>query len=132
MIVLDACAALDWLLQTPAGRRIEERIFSGRESLHAPHFIDVDIARALRRLENTGKISYPRINQAFEDWMDVRITRYPHDVFLPEIWQYRHNYSAREAAYLVLTKKLRAVLLTRDRWLASGYGSTEGIKVEVF
>jgi predicted nucleic acid-binding protein len=64
--------------------------------------------------------------------MDVRITRYPHDVFLPEIWQYRHNYSPREAAYLVLAKKLRATVLTRDRRLATGYGSVDGIKVELF
>ena len=132
MIVLDASAALDWLLQTPVGRRIEERIFFGKESLHAPHLIDVEIAAALRRLEREGQISFPRIDQAFEDWMDLRIARYPHEVFLPEIWSHRHNYSAREAAYLVLAKKLGAALLTRDRRLASGYGSVDGIKVEVF
>jgi len=132
VIVLDACAALDWLLQTPAGRRIEERIFSARESLHAPGFIDLDIVRGLRRLGNAGRVSYPRIDQALEDWMDVRITRYPQDVFLPEIWQYLHSYSAREAAYLVLAKKLRATVLTRDRGIAKGYGPAIGTKVEVF
>ena len=132
MIVLDASAALDWLLQTPAGRRVEERIVSGRESLHAPHFIDIDITRALRRLERDGQVSFPRIDQVFEDWMDLRITRYPHDVFLPEFWYHRHSYSAREAAYLMLAKKLRATLLTRDRRLASGYGHVDGIKVELF
>jgi len=132
VIVLDACAALDWLLQTPAGRRIDERIFSGRESLHAPGFIDLDIVRGLHRLSDREKVSFPRIDQALEDWMDVRITRYPHDLFLPEIWRYRHSYSPREAAYLALAKKLRATLLTRDRALMSGNGSVAGIKVEVF
>lgn len=132
MIVLDACAALDWLLQTSAGRRIEERIFSGRESLHAPGFIDLDIVRGLRRLEKAGRVSFPRIDQALEDWMDVRIARYSQDVFLPEIWQYRHNYSPREAAYLVLAKKLRATVLTRDRALTSGYVHVDGIKIELF
>jgi predicted nucleic acid-binding protein len=132
VIVLDACAALDWLLQTSAGRRIEERMFSGHESLHAPAFIDLDIVRGLQRLQNTGKVSFPRIDQALEDWMDVRIARYPHNVFLPEIWQYRHSYSPRAAAYLVLAKKLRATVLTRDLGLTSGYGSAMGIKVELF
>ncbi len=64
--------------------------------------------------------------------MDVRIARYPHDVFLPEIWQYRYSYSAREAAYLVIARKLRATVLTCDHSLAKGYGPAFGTKVEVF
>jgi predicted nucleic acid-binding protein len=30
MIVLDASAVVDWLLQTPAGQRIEKRIYAQR------------------------------------------------------------------------------------------------------
>jgi predicted nucleic acid-binding protein len=37
MIVLDASAAVDWLLQTSAGQIIEKRIYSRNETLHAPH-----------------------------------------------------------------------------------------------
>ncbi len=132
MVVLDASAALDWLLQTPAGRRIEERIFSGKESLHAPHFIDLEIVRALRRLESAGTPSPGRLDEAFQDWMDLRLTRYPQDVFLPDIWQLRYRCSLREAAYLVLARRLGATLLTRDRCFATGYGSVSGIKVEIF
>jgi hypothetical protein len=29
MIVLDARAAMDWLLQTQAGQRIEQRLYAG-------------------------------------------------------------------------------------------------------
>lgn len=32
MIVLDASAAIDWLLQTSAGEMIEQRIYSNNES----------------------------------------------------------------------------------------------------
>ena len=132
MIVLDASAVLDWLLQTPAGRRIEERIFSGKESLHAPDIIDVEVVRSLRHLEHARKLSPGRLDEAFEDWMDLRLTRYPLDVFLPDIWQLRYRSSLREAAYLVLTRRLGATLLTRDRYFATGYGVVSGIKVEVF
>jgi len=38
MIVLDASAAIDWLLQTSAGQHIEKRIYSRGETLHAPLF----------------------------------------------------------------------------------------------
>jgi len=48
VIVLDASAAVDWLLQTSAGRRIEHRIFSARESLHAPHLLDLEDEKVLQ------------------------------------------------------------------------------------
>ena len=40
MIVLDASATVDWLLQTSAGRHIEQRMYSARESLHAPYLLE--------------------------------------------------------------------------------------------
>ena len=45
MIVLDASAAVDWLLQTPAGQRIENRIYSRNETLHAPHLLDLEVTQ---------------------------------------------------------------------------------------
>lgn len=42
MIVLDASAAIDWLLQTAAGQSIEKRIYSRNETLHAPHLLDLE------------------------------------------------------------------------------------------
>jgi predicted nucleic acid-binding protein len=54
VIVLDASAAVDWLLQTSAGRRIEQRIYSARESLHAPHLLELEVTQVLRRLVREG------------------------------------------------------------------------------
>ena len=130
MIVLDASAALDWLLQTSAGRRIEERIYSRKESLHAPHLIDLEIAQVLRRLVRAGTLPPRRADEAVQDWLDLRITRYPHHAFLSRIWQLRHNLSAYDAAYVTLAETLGAALLTRDSKLASGSGSSA--KVELF
>jgi len=45
MIVLDASAAVDWLLQTPAGQRIEERIYARKDTLHTVHLLDVELLR---------------------------------------------------------------------------------------
>ena len=132
MIVLDASAAVDWLLQTSAGQRIEERIYSRNESLHAPHLIDLEITQVLRRLEREGTLTARRANGAVRDLLSLRITRYPHDAFLPRIWQYRHNFSAYDAAYIALAETLGAALLTRDSRLASGSGSTANSKVELF
>ena len=119
MIVLDASAAVDWLLQTPAGRRIEKRIYSRHETLHTPHLLDLEVAQVLRRLAQQGVVSPRRADEAIRDLLDLRITRYPHSLLLLRIWQLRHNFSAYDAAYLALAENLRAVLVTRDRRLAA-------------
>jgi predicted nucleic acid-binding protein len=130
VIVLDASAAVDWLLQTSIGQRIEKRIFAHGESLHAPHLIDLEVTQVLRRLVRDRTISERRADEAMEDLLDVRIARYPHDVLLPRIWGLRHNLSAYDAAYVVLAEKLGATLITRDGRLAGAAG--HAAKIEVF
>ncbi len=130
MIVLDASAAIDWLLQTGVGRRIENRIYSRGESLHAPHLLDLEVTQVLRRLVREVAVSEPRGDQALQDLLDLRVTRYPHFVFLPHIWRLRHNLTAYDAAYVALTEKLGATLITRDTRLACA--STRAVRIEVF
>jgi predicted nucleic acid-binding protein len=129
VIVLDASAAVDWLVQTAAAPRIESRIFSRNQSLHAPELLDLEVAQVLRRLAREGELSASRAEAAIQDLLDLRITRYPHFVFLPRIWQLRHNLSAYDAAYVVLAEKLGATLLTRDARLASAAGHAATIEV---
>ena len=126
MIVQDASAAVDWLLQTSAGQHIEKRIYSHNETLHAPHLLDLEVTQVLRRLALQGVISAHRADEAFRDLLDLRITRYPHPVLL-RIWQLRHNFSAYDAAYIVLAEKLGAALVTRDGRLASASGHAAAI-----
>jgi predicted nucleic acid-binding protein len=130
MIVLDASAAVEWLLQTRIGGHIEARIFSRKETLHTPHLLDLEVSQVLRRLVRQGAISARRAEEAVDDLLDLRITRYPHFVFLPRIWQHRHNLSAYDAAYVVLAERLGAALVTCDSGLASA--SSHNAKVEVF
>lgn len=130
MIVLDASAAVDWLLQTPAGSCIEERLFSRKESLHAPHLLDLEVTQVLRRLARQGIISGSRAEEAVRDLFDLRIHRYPHFVLLTRIWQLRNNLSAYDAAYVVLAEELKATLITRDNRLATATGHEA--RVEVF
>ena len=130
MIVLDASAAIDWLLQTPDGKRIEKRIYARAESLHAPHLLDLEVVQVLRRLVRESKLSTQRANQAIDDLLSLRMTRYPHFVFLPHIWSLRHNLSAYDAAYIALTEKLGATLITRDTRLASA--SPRGLRIDLF
>lgn len=130
MIVLDASAAVDWLLQTPAGRRIENRIYSRKETLHAPHLLDLEVTQVLRRLVRQGAISAHRTEESIRDLGDLRMTRYGHFELLPRVWQLHNNFSAYDAVYVVLAESLGATLVTRDGRLASA--SSGATRVEVF
>ncbi len=131
MIVLDASAAVDWLLQTPAGVRIEHRIYLRSETLHAPHLLDLEVVQVLRRLVREGVILLQRAEEAWNDLLDLRVTRYPHRVLLPGIWQLRDNFSAYDASYIVLAERLGAALVTRDGRLAAA-ASVQAAWVELF
>ncbi|HUY29340.1 MAG TPA: type II toxin-antitoxin system VapC family toxin [Candidatus Binataceae bacterium] len=119
MIVLDASAALEWLLQTPTGVRVEARIFARAESIHAPHLLDVEVAQVLGRYAAAGAVTASRAREALQDMIDLPLIRYPHDLLLPRVWELRGNLTAYDAVYVALAEALGAALVTCDRKLAS-------------
>ena len=119
MIVLDASAAIEWLLQSPAGIKIDKRIFSISESLHAPHLLDVEVAQVLRRYVHEKTITAERGEQALEDLADLLLNRYPHDFLIPRVWELRATLTAYDAVYVALAELLDAPLLTCDAKIAS-------------
>lgn len=129
MIVLDASAVIEWLLRTPVGRGLDERVFDEAETLHAPHVLDVEVAQVLRRFVRKRVISAERAEQALEDLLALSLTRYPHDVLLGRIWQLRDNLTAYDAAYVALAEALDAPLLTCDSKLRGAGGHEAAIEV---
>jgi predicted nucleic acid-binding protein len=122
VIVVDASAVLEVLLNTPAAPRVAERMFAPGETVHAPHLIDLEVAQVLRRFALAGELTGARGQEAIEDLIDLPMTRYPHDALLSRIWILRRNVTAYDAAYLALAEALGATLLTRDAALASALG----------
>lgn len=122
MIVIDASVILELLLNRPPAERIARRILTPKESLHVPHLLDLEVAQVLRRYVLSGELHASRAGLALNDLADLPLTRYPHDVLLPRIWDLRHNLSAYDAAYVTLAETLDAILLTRDKRLARAKG----------
>ena len=129
MIVVDASALLEFLLNTDAAPRIAKRMFDRSETLHAPHLLDLEIAQVLRRYERAGAVSAARAESALVDFRDMMIARYPHDFLLPRVWTLRRNVTAYDAVYLALAEALGATLVTRDTALASVKGHNARVEV---
>jgi predicted nucleic acid-binding protein len=127
--VLDASAALEWLLQTPTGQQIERRFLRWNEQLCAPHLLDLEVAQILRRYERMGELTAERAQRLLDEFQGLLLIRYEHDLFLPRIWELRHNVTAYDAAYLALAEAIPAPLITCDSRLARASGHDAVVEV---
>ena len=67
MIVLDASAMVEVLLQTPRAVRLAQRLGQPHERAHAPHLIDLEVASALRSLEARSVVTSAAAARAITD-----------------------------------------------------------------
>ena len=121
MLVVDASAVAELLLDRPAAERIAQHFAEHDFALHAPHLLDVEVLSALRRLVAAGEASVARAGGAVDDLLDLPLERYPHAVLVPRAWELRNNFSPYDATYLALAETLNqggAPLLTADARLA--------------
>ena len=129
MIVVDASALLEFLLQTTLGAKVEARLFRDRDEFHAPHLADVEVTQGLRRLVRAGEVSPARAAAAIADLADLDVHRHPHLDLLTRAWKLRENVTAYDAMYVALAEALAAPLLTCDRPLARTAGHRATIEV---
>ena len=128
MIVVDASLVVDLVLARLPDE-VVDRVLDGRESVHAPHLLDVEVAQVLRRYARSGQISEERGAEAILDLGDLRTERHPHEPFLSRIWELRQNLTAYDAVYVALAEVLEAPLLTRDGRLANAPGHRAEIEL---
>jgi predicted nucleic acid-binding protein len=129
MIVVDAAAVLEFLLQTPIGARIETRLFRGDDQFHTPHLLDVEVIQGLRRLARTGEVSPARAREAVADLSDLDLHRHAHTDLLTRAWTLRANVTAYDAMYLALAEALDAPIVTCDAPLARAPGHRARIEL---
>ena len=129
MIVLDASAVLEFLLQTTLGRRVEARMLRDGDELHAPHLLDVEVVQGLRRLVRAGEVSAVRAEEAMADLIDLDVHRHSHLDLLPRAWKLRDNITAYDAMYVALAEAIDAPIVTCDHPLAAAPGHRARVDV---
>lgn len=129
MIVVDASAMTELLLQTQLGSRVEARLFRDGDDFHTPHLFDVEVVQALRRLVRTGDVLAARAEDAMDDLALFDILRHPHVDLLDRVWQLRDNITAYDGVYVALAEALDASLVTCDGPLGAAPGHAARIEV---
>ena len=126
--MIDASAAIEILLKSPAGERLLDRLEDGAQA-HAPHLIDVEIAHVLRRHVLRDTFGAGRAAAFLTLWRQLDIERHSHKNLLERIWGWRNNLTAYDATYVALAEALGQPLITADRRLAAAPGITVPVEV---
>jgi predicted nucleic acid-binding protein len=115
--VLDASAALEFLLGTPAGAAVASRLVEER-GFAAPELLPFEVLSVLRRDERRGAVTEPRAAAVLQDLEDMPVTLFSPRPLVWRAWELRRNFSAGDAMYVALAEALSEPLLTGDRALA--------------
>jgi predicted nucleic acid-binding protein len=129
MIVLDASAVVELLLDTVTGRRVSTLIADAGMGLHVPHLIDVEAISALRRFAREGVVENDEAEAAVNDLLALDLQRHSHEGLLERVWALRKNLTAYDAIYVALAEALDATLITCDGRLARSPGITARVRV---
>jgi len=112
VIVIEASAMASALVDSPTPERLLQILES--ESLHSPALLDFEVASVLGGHVLGGKLTTRRMTEAASDFAAFEIERYEMTGDLGAILDLRDNFTAYDAAYVVLALALQAPLVTRD------------------
>ncbi|MFP3949230.1 MAG: type II toxin-antitoxin system VapC family toxin [Longimicrobiales bacterium] len=122
LLVVDASALVEYLLQTERGRRIERHLTHPDADLHVPELCDVEVVSALRGLERRGELDVRRSREGVEDYLALPLLRHRHTAFVPRTFEMRENLSPYDAMYVSLAEGLGAPFLSGDDRLTRAAG----------
>jgi predicted nucleic acid-binding protein len=128
VIVIESSAMVHALVGHPANPRLLALLSD--EELHAPALLDFEVAGALRGHVLAGKLDPGRLDEAVEDFTAFRIERHPMTGMLGHMLDLRDNFTAFDAAYVVLARALDSPVVSADAKLREA--ARLGVDVRVF
>ena len=129
MIVLDASAVVELLLDTAAGRRVAVLIGDAATGVHVPHLVDVEVLSVLRRFARERVIEVAEAEEAVQNLLALDLQRHSHEGLLERAWTLRQNMTPYDAMYVALAEALGAALVTCDARLARAAGVNARIEI---
>ncbi len=117
-VVIDASAAVEYLLRTTRGAPLVARFGSIDAPIHAPYLLVTECLHAIRGLALGRKVDPSRSALAVNVLSVWPVTYWDPRDLTARVWALRHRLSAYDATYLALAETLDAELVTGDRGLA--------------
>jgi predicted nucleic acid-binding protein len=122
VIVLDASAAVEWLLVRDAAAAVADRFTDPDVAVHDPSLLGVEVAAALRNLVLARHTTPERASSALTDLTSADIALHDPTALLARAWDLRDNLTPHDAVYVALAEVLDATLVTTDARIARAPG----------
>lgn len=129
MIVLDASAVVELLLNLPLAGQIRRRLTDPVLGVHAPQLCVVEVLQVIRRREREHRATPQAAATAVGLLPELDISYHEHQILARRIWELRHNLTAYDAAYVALAEALGAPLVTTDARMARAPGHQARIEL---
>lgn len=111
-LVIDASAAVEYLLQTSIGVRVAGIVETAE--LVAPELLDAEVLSVLRREVLAVRLDPSRAREAVSDLREWPLERIAHRGLLDGAWSLRGHVSAYDALYVAAARVRGGALITAD------------------
>jgi len=128
VLVVDASCLVEVLAGATQAEAIRQRLVVDEDHA-APHIIDVEVFRVIRREHRFGRLDQTAADQAVQDLEAWPGERFGHRPLLARAWELRDAVRGWDAMYVALAEALDTVLLTTDARLAAALGPTCAIEL---
>ena len=120
MIVLDASATVELVLDTAVGADVAHRLRG--ERIAAPAHLDLEVAATIRRLVRRSHMSDRDGVIAVDDYRRLRTRRHPIRRLLDRAYELRATHTVSDGLYIALAEELVVPLVTTDGPLSRSHG----------
>jgi predicted nucleic acid-binding protein len=120
LILLDASAAVELVLETDRGTDVARRLVG--ESVQIPTHCDLETASALRRAVLRNTLSARDGWMALDTYRHASFTRWEIRPLLSRAWELSQHVTIADGLYVALAEALGAPLLTCDERVARAHG----------
>ena len=129
MIVLDASAVVDLVVEPRAAPSAIRSRLRADPDVHVPHLVDAEVTNALRRKLLSGQLDALRARRAIRRLTVMSLVRWQQTALLDRALALRDQLSAYDAIYVAMAEATGATLVTRDARLARAGGHRARVEV---